>query len=61
VSRYVTVPRPTEHAALRRCDRRPRRVFTTDELFVALVHAHAVCDRHGAQLFGLQIVRRAGR
>lgn len=49
------IPRPTENAALRAVRApAPRPV---EELFDGLVHAYAIRDRHGLQLFGLAVVR----
>jgi hypothetical protein len=58
MARYP-IPRPTEDAALRRLDRAPSPRHPVEELFAAMVHAYAVNDRRGLQLFGLAVVRGA--
>lgn len=60
MKRYVSVPRPTEHAALRRCDRSPRQLPAYPVLFAGLLTAHAVGDRHGKNLFAHAIARVGG-
>ncbi|WP_328845440.1 hypothetical protein [Streptomyces sp. NBC_00258] len=60
MSRYTTVPRPTEHAALRQLDRCPRRLPSYPVLFAGLVTANAVGDRHGKNLFAHAIARLGG-
>lgn len=60
MSRYVTVPRPTEHAALRAYDRTPSRLPSTPALFAGLVTADAIGDRHGVNLFAHAIARQGG-
>lgn len=54
------VRRPTEHAALRRCDRFPRQLPAFPVLFAGLVTAEAVGDRHGQNLFAHAIARLGG-
>ena len=53
------IRRPTEDAAVTRAERRPVRLPSTETLFDRLVVARRIGDRHGAQLFGLAIVRKA--
>lgn len=60
MKRYVTVPRPTEHAALRNCERSPRQLPSTPALFAGLLTAQAVGDRHGKNLFAHAIARQGG-
>ncbi|MEU5347781.1 hypothetical protein AB0H18_44490 [Streptomyces sp. NPDC020766] len=60
MSRYTTVPRPTEHAALRQLDRCPRQLPSYPVLFAGLVTAQAVGDRHGKNLFAHAIARQGG-
>ncbi len=60
MSRYTIVPRPTEHAALRACERSPRRLPSTPALFAGLVTAHAIGDRCGQNLFAHAIARQGG-
>lgn len=55
-----TVRRPTEHAALRRCDRSPKHLPPYPVLFAGLVTAQAVGDRHGKNLFAHAIARQGG-
>lgn len=60
MSRYTTVPRPTEHAALRAYDSNPPRLPSVPALFAALLTAQAVKDRHGKNLFAHAIARQGG-
>lgn len=54
------VRRPTEHAALRRCDRSRRQLPPYPVLFAGLVTADAIQDRHGKNLFAHAIARAGG-
>lgn len=54
------IPRPTEHAALRRLDRHPRSLPAQPALFAGLLTAQALEDRHGANLFAHAIARQGG-
>ncbi|MFD7709501.1 hypothetical protein [Streptomyces sp. NPDC059786] len=60
MKRYVVVPRPTKHAALRACDRCPRVLLSQPVLFAGLLTAHTVGDRHGENLFAHAIARQGG-
>jgi hypothetical protein len=54
------VARPTEHAAIRAASRSARPLPPVEVLFAHLVVAHAMNDRHGANLFGHAIARSSG-
>lgn len=60
MKRYVSVPRPTEHAALRAYDSNPPQLPSVPVLFAALVTAQAIGDRHGKNLFAHAIARQGG-
>jgi hypothetical protein len=53
------VRRPTEHAALRAVDRRPRPLPEIPALMAALIVANRAADRHGANLAAHRVVRVA--
>ncbi|MEU0786299.1 hypothetical protein ABZ341_32560 [Streptomyces sp. NPDC006173] len=53
------IPRPTEHAALRACDRSPRRLPPVPALMAALVEAVDRSDREGMCLAAHRVVRAA--
>lgn len=55
-----TIPRPTEHAALRALARSPRVLPPSPVLFAGLVTAQALGDRHGQCLFAHAIARLGG-
>ncbi|MEU6768630.1 hypothetical protein ABZ916_39735 [Streptomyces sp. NPDC046853] len=54
------VRRPTENAALRRCDKTPKQLPPYPVLFAGLVTADAVGDRYGINLFAHAIARLGG-
>jgi hypothetical protein len=51
------IPRPTEHAALRACDRSPRPTLQIPAILADLITAHAAGDREGMCLLGHRAVR----
>ncbi|MFF1336369.1 hypothetical protein ACFVYT_00360 [Streptomyces sp. NPDC058290] len=53
------VRRPTENAALRSLDRRPRPLPGIPALMAALIDANRALDRHGANLAAHRVVRVA--
>ncbi|MCX4573099.1 hypothetical protein OHB41_07850 [Streptomyces sp. NBC_01571] len=53
------IPRPTEHAALRACDRSTRRLPPVPALMAALVEAVDRHDREGICLASHRVVRAA--
>ncbi|MFI5673046.1 hypothetical protein [Streptomyces sp. NPDC051704] len=53
------VRRPTENAALRSLDRRPRPLPSIPALMAALIDANRAADRHGANLAAHRVVRVA--
>ncbi|MEU0038469.1 hypothetical protein [Streptomyces sp. NPDC006333] len=53
------IPRPTEHAALRACDRSPRRLPPVPALMAALLDANDRRDREGVCLASHRVVRAA--
>lgn len=57
MTRYVNIPRPTEHAALRACDRSPRPTLHIPAILADLITAHAAGDREGMCLLGHRAVR----
>lgn len=57
MSRYVNVPRPTEHAALRACDRSPRPALQIPAILADLITARRLGDREGMCLLGHAAVR----
>lgn len=54
------VRRPTERAAIRAACRSARPLPSVEVLFAHLVITQAVDDRHGSNLLGHAIARRAG-
>jgi len=59
VSRYVQVPRPTEHAAIRAACRSARPLPPVDMLLDHLLTAHKSGDRAGVCLCAHRAVRAA--
>ncbi|MFJ9903909.1 hypothetical protein ACIRVK_13560 [Streptomyces sp. NPDC101152] len=59
MKRYVTVPRPTERAALRACERAARRLPPVPALMAALLDANDRRDREGVCLAAHRVVRSA--
>ena len=57
MSSYVNVPRPTEHAALRACDRSPRPTLQIPAILADLITARRLGDREGVCLLGHRAVR----
>lgn len=53
------IRRPTEHAALRACDRSPRRLPPVPALMAALIDAVDHGDREGICLASHRVVRAA--
>ncbi|MFJ9474701.1 hypothetical protein ACIRRI_06755 [Streptomyces mirabilis] len=53
------ISRPTEHAALRACDRSPRRLPPVPALMAALIDAVDRSDREGMCLAAHRVVRAA--
>ncbi|MDU8998222.1 hypothetical protein [Streptomyces mirabilis] len=53
------ISRPTEHAALRACDRTPRRLPPVPALMAALIDAVDHDDREGICLAAHRVVRAA--
>ncbi|WP_406255441.1 hypothetical protein [Streptomyces chartreusis] len=53
------IPRPTEHAALRACDRSPRPAPGIPAILADLITANAAGDREGICLLGHRAVRAA--
>lgn len=53
------IRRPTEDAALRSLDRRPRPLPEVPALMAALIIANRASDRHGANLAAHRVVRVA--
>lgn len=60
MSRYVTVPRPTEHAAIRAACKVQRPLPSVPSLFAQLLVTQALDDRHGSNLLGHAIARQGG-
>lgn len=50
MKRYVQVPRPTEHAALRACERTARPLPPVPAILADLITSHRIGDRHGVNL-----------
>lgn len=57
MSRYVSIPRPTEHAALRACERTARPLPSVPAILADLITAHRLGDREGVCLLGHRAVR----
>ncbi|MFJ8783162.1 hypothetical protein [Streptomyces sp. NPDC102476] len=57
MSRYVTVPRPTEHAAIRACERSPRPAPQIPAILADLITANRLGDRHGVNLCAHMVAR----
>lgn len=53
------IPRPTEHAALRACDRKPRRLPPVPALMAALIDAKDRRDGEAVILCAHRVVRVA--
>ncbi|WP_405524624.1 hypothetical protein OG426_16170 [Streptomyces canus] len=60
MSRYVTVPRPTEHAAIRACERSPRPIPSVPAILADLITANRTGDRHGVNLCAHMAARAGG-
>ena len=59
MKRYVTVPRPTEHAAIRAACRSARPSPSVPALMAALIEANDHRDREGVCLAAHRVVRAA--
>ena len=59
MSRYTTVPRPTEHAAIRAVCRSARPAPSVPALMAALIVANERRDREGICLAAHRVVRAA--
>ncbi|WOX09182.1 hypothetical protein [Streptomyces sp. N50] len=59
MKRYVVVPRPTERAALRSCERSPQPLPSVPALMAALIDANDRRDREGVCLAAHRVVRAA--
>lgn len=57
MKRYVQIPRPTEHAALRACERSPRPAPQIPAILADLITARRLGDREGVCLLGHRAVR----
>lgn len=53
------IRRPTEHAALRACDRKPKQLPAVPALMAALIEAVDRSDREGICLAAHRVVRAA--
>jgi hypothetical protein len=60
VSARWPIPRPTEHAAIRRVVANPEPGPDLVTLFEGILNAHNTGDRHGLSLFGHAIARIGG-
>ena len=59
MSRYTTIPRPTERAALRALDRSERRLPPIPAILADLLTANRIGDRHGVNLAAHLVARAA--
>ncbi|MFC8667059.1 hypothetical protein [Streptomyces sp. NPDC057199] len=59
MSRYVTVPRPTEHAAIRAACSSERRLPPIPAILADLITAQRLNDQHGMNLCGHLVARAA--
>lgn len=57
MKRYVQIPRPTEHAALRACEQSPRPALSIPAILADLITANRLRDREGICLLGHRAVR----
>ncbi|WP_405474785.1 hypothetical protein [Streptomyces canus] len=51
------IPRPTEHAAIRACERSPRPVPSVPAILADLITAKRLGDQHGMNLCGHLVAR----
>ncbi|MCX5338116.1 hypothetical protein [Streptomyces sp. NBC_00140] len=59
MSRYVHVPRPTEHAAIRACEQSPRPTLQIPAILADLITANRASDRRGVNLCAHLVARAA--
>lgn len=57
MSRYVSIPRPTEHAAIRACERSPRPTPQVPAILADMITAHRLGDRRGVNLCAHLVAR----
>jgi hypothetical protein len=56
----VHIPRPTEHAAIRACDRSPRLAPQIPAILADLITANRIGDRRGVNLCAHMVARAGG-
>lgn len=59
MKRYVHVPRPTEHAAIRACERSSRPLPPSPAILADLITANRLGDRRGMNLCAHMVARAA--